>query len=135
MKTWQQALKILLKEIDLPVVKLAEMTDTSASSIHKYIQGKNNSTSATVQSWIEACERYRTGSRRMFHLICIGEEIYRRDNLTVQEHVKSMSCLELSNYLKAIANHLGEGIENAEDNPQQKPDYLPQTPGTESPQS
>jgi predicted transcriptional regulator len=109
MRTWQQSLKILLEEIKLPVAELAKMTDTDETTIFKFIQGKLNSKSGTVQGWLEGCERYRKGSTRMFYLICMEESLHKEKHLSVIQHVEQMPREEFAEYLKAFAARLADG--------------------------
>lgn len=125
MKTWQEALKILLEEIDLSVADLAQMTDTHATSIFKYLQGINNSKSGTVQAWVDACERHHKGSRRRFYLLCMGEPIEPIEKKTIRQHVDEMSAEQMSDYLKEIGRRLGQ---DSKKNKNSQPNILRKAP-------
>lgn len=111
MKTWQEALEILLKEIDLSVDDLARMTANSPSTIFKFLNGASNSRTGSLMEWLEGCERHQEGSIRMFHLICIDETPYKKKK-TVKEHVATMDNIQMADYLSAISNRLKEDREN-----------------------
>lgn len=122
MKSWYEALKILLEEIDLTVAELSHLTGSSPSNINKFMQGKSNGSVATLQRWLRACELHFPGSQEMFYLICM-EKVKKQQlpelelkpkKFTVQDHVDGMTPQELAKYLRAIGNRLNKGEDLAE---------------------
>jgi transcriptional regulator with XRE-family HTH domain len=111
MKTWHEALKILLEEIDLSVVELAEITGSSPSNLSKFFGGKSNSSIGTLQKWLNACENHHDGAIKKFHLICLEESLdqevpplkLKAQKFTIQDHVNEMDCQQMSAYLAAMS--------------------------------
>lgn len=120
MRTWQEALEILLKEIGLSVQELARKTGYSPTTIFKFMNGASNTKTGILMEWLEGCERHQEGSIRMFHLICMDESPYKKKK-TIKELVASMDNIQMATYLSEIANRLQEDKDNLLEQVKKKP--------------